>query len=442
MSLRTFPLASIRIPEHRQRKKFDEASISELAASILTHGLLHPPVVRIEVSDRAATPVLVAGYRRWKAIQSISNRGLVFSFGTSRYDASSGIPVLLLSEAPLEELQAREIELDENIRRVDLSWQERVEAIAELEALRKAQAQANGLASPGQRGIAAEAGITQSYLSKASIIAAHLSDPNIARQATIPDAYKAVLRKTENEFLARLRPSAAAAKHELILGDCLSALSEGRFINKFDCIITDPPYGVDAASWKGTSGRLAHVYEDSPTEFFNTMNQFASLSYKITKAQAHLFLFYDFRHHEFLVDILSSASWFVWRRPIIWHKPGSGIATYPDHTPRNSYETILFCIKGEKRLLDQFPDVLSYPSPTEKQHAAEKPAELYSFLLRKTCIPGSFVCDPFAGSGTIFPASASAGCIATGIERDEAIHRTAQGKLHSITDAKKGEFVL
>ena len=49
-------------------------------------------------------------------------------------------------------------------------------------------------------------------------------------------------------------------------------------------------------------------------------------------------------------------------------------------------------------------------------HGAQKPVALYIDLLKRSVKPGDVVFDPFAGSGTIFPAAHQAKVKAIGIE--------------------------
>jgi site-specific DNA-methyltransferase (adenine-specific) len=64
--------------------------------------------------------------------------------------------------------------------------------------------------------------------------------------------------------------------------------------------------------------------------------------------------------------------------------------------------------------------VLDYPSDENLGHAAQKPVALLEDLLRRSALPGNVVCDPFCGSGSIFPAAHALKCRAVGVELDPA----------------------
>ena len=124
----------ITIAEGRQRRIFDSRALAELKESIRQHGILHPPSIHVLPDGRN---VLLAGERRFRAMAELIAEGERISYGGSPFGPGL-IPVNKYSD-PLELIQAEEIELDENLKRVDLTWQERSDAVARLHKLRIAQ---------------------------------------------------------------------------------------------------------------------------------------------------------------------------------------------------------------------------------------------------------------------------------------------------------------
>ena len=122
-------IGAIKILPDRQRRNFSADALHELTESIRERGLFHPIVLRIVGDDY----VLVSGERRLRAMTDIYDLG-----GSFKHDGEaireSFIPYTLLNE--LDELAIEEAELEENIRRADLTWQERAAAHARLSALR------------------------------------------------------------------------------------------------------------------------------------------------------------------------------------------------------------------------------------------------------------------------------------------------------------------
>jgi ParB family chromosome partitioning protein len=66
-ALRDLPVAQVRPNPFQPRTHFDEGALAELAASIEASGLLQPVVVR----SRDGTYELIAGERRWRAVQRL-----------------------------------------------------------------------------------------------------------------------------------------------------------------------------------------------------------------------------------------------------------------------------------------------------------------------------------------------------------------------------------
>jgi site-specific DNA-methyltransferase (adenine-specific) len=77
---------------------------------------------------------------------------------------------------------------------------------------------------------------------------------------------------------------------------------------------------------------------------------------------------------------------------------------------------LLYAVRGDRPVTKLAPDVLTYPTDPNLNWAAQKPVALYQDLLVRSCRPGDSVLDPFAGSGTIFPAAHPLKIRATGIE--------------------------
>jgi ParB family chromosome partitioning protein len=108
--LAQLPLEAIERNPRQPRKRFDEARLAELAASIQAHGVVEPILVRRE----GAKYRIVAGERRWRAAQRAGLRE---------------IPAIIRETSDRE---AFEIALVENIQRADLNAIEEAEAYQAL----------------------------------------------------------------------------------------------------------------------------------------------------------------------------------------------------------------------------------------------------------------------------------------------------------------------
>ena len=98
--------------KYQPRKKFDEASLNELSASIKSRGIIQPIIVRISNGD--AKYEIIAGERRWIAAQ---NAGL------------HEVPIVVIDA---DDKKALEFGIVENVQRHDLNAIEEAEGYKRL----------------------------------------------------------------------------------------------------------------------------------------------------------------------------------------------------------------------------------------------------------------------------------------------------------------------
>lgn len=436
--MKFIPVDQIKILPDRQRREFDEAALRELIDSIQARGLYHPIVLRLQGDSY----VLVSGERRLRAVSDIYSLGGTFNFDSCLVPAGC-IPYSSLAE--LSDLDAEEAELEENIRRVNLTWQERAAVTAKLSALRAKQAAAAGRPAPGPRELALEIKDADTESNKEDtrrelIVGRNLHRPSIKAAKTVDEAFK-ILKKEEaterNRALAEtIGRSFTAEAHTALNLDALPWLVECPS-ESFDVILSDPPYGMGADEF-GDSGGLAagaHTYADSQEVFDRIMQVFIPHSFRIAKPEAHLYLFCDFDKFPKLRTSLMVAGWRVFRTPLLWHKPNGMRAPWPYNGPQRRYECILYAMKGMRKVTCLRGDVLEYRPDENLGHAAQKPVELFVDLLSRSVLPGNTILDPFCGSGPIFPAAHSMKCRATGIELDGASYSLAVKRIEALKHA-------
>lgn len=425
----------ILIPESRQRKEMKPEHVVDLATSIARNGILHPIIVR---ENAAGQLLLVAGECRYKAIDTLWNMGEALRFG-GEFFPEGELPVSFLGE--MDPIDAYEAELEENVRRLDISWQERADATARLLALRQAQAARKGLPSPTVHQISEEirgtSGGATEKTRKELLVSKHLHDPEVAKAKTVDEAFKVLKRKEELKRSAELAQEVGKTftsdVHQLLQGDCLEKMkliADG----SFDVILTDPPYGIDAQDFNN-SGKLVsgtHFYDDSYETWKISMSYATKQMWRIAKPQAHAYLFCDVDRFHDLKIYMEQWGWKVFRTPLIWINPTAMRAPWPEHGPQRKWQMILYAIKGDRRALKLAPDVLTFPSDENLNHHAQKPVALYQELLSRSCYPGDSCIDPFCGSGPIFPAAHTLKLRATGIELDESAAGIAAKRIQEL----------
>ncbi len=420
--MKTDSISNIKI-EARQRSSFSQEGIEKLEDSIERLGLLHPIVCKPDMT-------LVAGRRRLEAIKNLHERNIDF--------ICDGIPIArrmvpYVSTRDFSEVEAQEAEFEENAIRESLSWQDEVNALASLHVLRTEM-------YPGQTKLKTAEEVsrhsgqsvihTRDKISRATIIAPHLSDPEVMKARDDKEAFAIVAKKLKAVFTAQLREhyevDEIVSEHRLILGDFKVELIGME--NSFRCIIADPPYGMAAESF-GDAARLRHTYQDTLETALDVITE----SFGAASDKCHLFLFCDIEHFVHLRTHASDIGWKPQRTPLTWFKGSTGYAPEGYLSFRRTTEWLLYARKGDWPLQGLFNDLIEVPNLKDKVHAAEKPSTLYEKLLSYSCLIGDKILDPCCGSGPIFAAAAKLGLEATGIEEDGETWEIAQERLREVT---------
>ena len=400
------------VVENRQRKKFDDKSLAQLSESIQTKGLLHPPVLR------ADGKTLLAGERRLRAIQMLYDLDIPLTFQGQKVPPGQ-VPVVISNE--MTEDNYVEAELEENICREDLTWQEYADAVKSLHDLRLKQKGGKHTLKETIKELKDLTGRphAKEKVSAALVLADAKEQYEEVRKAkSVPEAMKVLKKIKEQEKRLELAEKLDISQsiHILHNSDFRENLPAD---NSIDIILTDPPYGIEANSF-GSMADATHDYEDSPEYFEKIMEDFVHLSFQKTKPQAHLYTFCDISNFFSLKEKFEGAGWNVWPRPLIWDKGNQGMLPRPDHGPRYTYECILYAIKGEKPVIFEAQhDVILIPGLQRPRFGAEKPVLLYYEILRRSATAGDFIWDPFAGTGPIFPAASELKCKVFATEKDE-----------------------
>lgn len=432
--IRLIPRNQLEIGENRQRREFDPVKIGELASSIELNGLLQPIVVR---PNPAGGWLLVAGERRLRALESL------FLLGSSYRCGDQLVPPEVLAVLPLADLDtlaAEEAELHENLLRVNLTWQEEAAAVARLRELRTAAvgAPVTALELGAELLPDLAPGSAEQIVRQNLIAARSLSDPDVAKAKSLREANKIIRQKDEAKrnatIAAGLGRESSRGRMVLIQDDCLKWMTATEA--RFDVILSDPPYGMGAESFGDADGKVtaAHTYDDSQDAFVALMEEFIPLTFQVAKDQAHLYLCCDIDGFHILRGLAEWAGWWVHRTPIVIYKTDGNRVPWPHHGPQRKWELCLYAVKGKKPTLRVAPDVIETRGDENLGHGAQKPVALYTELLSRSARPGDSVLDPFAGTGTIFPAAHAAHLYATGVEREPTYAGIAARRIQELPE--------
>lgn len=232
--------------------------------------------------------------------------------------------------------------------------------------------------------------------------------------------------------------------HQIWHGDAIE-LSKKFKPGRVDCVITDPPFGINNLSKSsvteaGKSYARKIANDDSPEK---AIEIFDSVMDSLLPATADDCDMYIFTASEVLRKWLGVAEdlsrhGFVFREMLIWDKgmPGQGDL----NSWGRGYEVILFLKKGRKeRQAKRTNAVIAQPPlrPTRLIHPHEKPEPLLERLIKFSTEPGDFIVDPFGGSGSLVRAARNVGRSAVAIELDDRNYADSLRKL----EENQGLFV-
>lgn len=421
----------------RQRSVITTSALNDLKESILSKGLLHPPVVWHDAETQ--TYVLSCGERRLRALEALTKEGKVFK--------CDGVPVPkdYIPITEVTELSAADLletELEENILREELVWQDRVQALAAIHAQRLSE-NPTQTRTDTARELAGKSGTTTERgaryaLTQALIISEKLDDPKIQKARNAKEAQALILKAEEEALrstLAKRRIATTGADHGIKIrhGDLftiLPALDEG----SVDLVLSDPPYGIGAGS-AGFRGRAVHHhnYTDDPETAIRVAQTILAEGFRICKSRGNLFLFCDVKRWTEFRTMASRMGWEVFPRPIIWQKSESeGLAPWGRQGFRCTYDAILYGTKGGRGLITSPIDILNVKRVPRnlRLHAAEKPVDLLRLLIECSTLAGDFVLDPCCGSGSTLVAAKECGRRGLGIELDEDSYHTAMANVY------------
>lgn len=411
--------------EGRQRR--DLVAIDELADSIKRLGLIHPLVITRDHQ-------LVAGERRLTALRALG---------------WTQVPAQYTDEIEPDRLRA--IELEENIKRKDITWQDQVRAVQEYHGLRAGQ-------SPGwtQNDTADAIGLSRSQTQAMLYVGEELAKGNrmIAEAPKFSTAEGIVRRAREREdaqVLNNLRESIGVHQDdedrppESILNVDFTKWLDTHIAPRFNFIHCDFPYGVGADAFN-QGGAAAHGgYIDTKETWEALMDALAVATNKICTPSCHLMFWFamrkgDTRLYEPTARALERMGWDINPQPLIWMKTdGAGIIPDPERGPRQIYETCFLGSRGDRKIVRASSN--AYGAPTVRdRHMSEKPEPMLRYFFGMLVDENTVMLDPTCGSGSALRAAESLGAkYVLGLEIDREFSERAKEALSRARTLKAAE---
>lgn len=407
-----------------RQRELDRNHISTLRESILSKGILHPPVV---IKEGPAYK-LVAGAHRLEAMRMCGERQEIFS-----YDGMPLVPgmVPVTNVWDLSPADLLETELEENIIRLDIPWQDRARALSAIHELRQKENPSQSFQDTAKELSIKDPSIAPRTLRRevrnATILAANLHRPSVAKARNATEALGILMKeeeaKVEAEMIHRRQQvaNAAPAMCSVQQGDMRKILPMLP-AESFDCIIADLPYGIDANSG-GFRQRTVehHNYDDSPENAKLLLQTVLVEGFRVAKLRSNLFIFGDVDLFAYFKTAAQSMGWKPWRTPIVWQKSESeGLAPWGREGFRRTYELIFWATKGQRGLLLSPTDIITIKrvARAERRYGPEKPIALLERLIECSTMPGDTILDPCCGAGSTLAAARRLKRKALGIELD------------------------
>ncbi|HSG63292.1 MAG TPA: site-specific DNA-methyltransferase [Pseudomonadales bacterium] len=195
-------------------------------------------------------------------------------------------------------------------------------------------------------------------------------------------------------------------EHRLACGDCTDADTVARLMDgeKIDCIVTDPPYGVDYDG--GTTVREKLSGDGSADLYLPALSTWKSYC----NHHVALYLWYadgDQVIAQAVAQAVAQAGWQV-RRNLIWNKNQAQYGALSQQY-KQKHEPFLYChIKGKSPYWGgDGTEVTVWDvnrHSVNEFHPTQKPPALFERAINNSSRKNNIVFDGFAGSGTTFVA--------------------------------------
>ena len=443
------PKSIVVVRDYRQRRSL---KVDDLVVSIKTIGIINPIIVAIGADNKIR---LIAGERR---LQAALDLGL------------TEVPVRYFND--LSPIDRQIVELEENVKRQDLPWQDLAKAYERIHELYREKDPAWKIEQTANA-----VGISSlSYLTRALHVAANLSSGKLESATGIDNAYNILShlaeRKAEaivselitgagkifsdNEVQSASSPEAATgapvggggplpppgstASHEQVPvaapKDPVLCADFTQWIKsysgkKFNLIHCDFPYG----NYKGDDSAAAQsktesedFYDNTEDVYWNLLKALTDDLDKIMSYTAHMVFWFNMNFYGETKRRLEATGLTVHEHPLIWFKSdGRGVVPGNAVThPRRVYDTAFLCVRGNRLFANPGSNGYAAPTVQNKIHPSQKPEPMLRHFLSMLIDETTTFLDPTCGSAASLRAAEDLGAASVlGLELDAAHARAA-----------------
>jgi len=465
------------------RKYIDE----ELCPSIQDYGLIQPIVVKkhdppLEADSALYHYELIAGWCRLQSCKALGFTHVPYAFRES-----------------LRPDQLLELELEENLRRKDFTWQEVVMGIYTTHRSKQIAASLDR-ETWGQKQTGKLIKKSTGYVNTALKVAEQIIAGNeeIIKANSITDAFKLIYSQKEDAVMKSLAskvggtPSPKAKTSTPSMGpvrgesgislssaavsptvsipesvrgsipqqldtDLTFDLSEMLYHSdnklwfdeqpdrSIDFIYTDIPYGIDMDNLDFNAAdldRVAHTHDVE--ENVEQMRPFLQNCFRVLKDSSYLVFWYDLAHHEKLLAWGKEAGFSIQPYPIVWCKehPCRNRAGGKWWTKAVEYAMVMSKGTSTLRAAQTRNWYLADGSAERKmqRNPFSKPFEISRKIIDAIATPGMVMADPYAGAGSLIRAGMNCGLRVKGVEKDDKMfHELVEQARNTLNAMTKGK---
>ncbi len=446
----TIPFANIIVHrENRQRRELP--AIQELSESIRANGLINPLTVNKDNE-------LICGERRYEAIKLLN-----------------WLEVDVHYFEDLDAIEQFVIELQENLKRNALTWQESVRAVLKIhkanmtdqtcwtaadtaELLTMSRTQVNKQLQLGkelEKGapeLETETSMHSAFNKfqrtskrKADAELEMLSDIVLGDEVDLEKLVDEedcsvscsgeiaqVQHNTDKILKEKIKPLKQQVKFE-----CRDAIEFMKTYKgkKFNVLHCDFPYGINHDKSEMGGAEKFGSYMDTREIYLELLSTLLENVHKLLYPEAHIMLWLSMELYEDTLKAFASYpchDFTVYKTPLVWLKScNTGIVKDPKRTPRNVTEFCLYINRGGKEIITNVANAYAAPSnKNNRLHQSEKPEPMLKHFFRMFIDEYTDILDPTCGAGSSIRAAHAMGAKrAIGLDLDENYIEIAQQAL-------------
>lgn len=391
-------ISSVTIPSDRQRKTFHEDEIKGLAQSFKSIGQLQPIVIRQDNT-------LVCGEKRIRAAKLLNWSNIEAVYFESLDPAAQELA-----------------ELDENVRRSNLSWQETASAYTKLHELLKSR-DSDWTIEKTANYVGLDFSQITKYITAQRM---RLNHPDKVEHCTSLSQVLGVAERMRNRAVEKelskapvvqsvealfsepaipasqpqLPPKEISVSDRIICTDFhqWAASFSGEPFNFLHC---DFPYGINHQKSEQGGAQDWGAYEDTPEIYWSLCETLRANWDRLVAPSAHIMFWFSLNFYQPTIEFFQSLGKDVSINPfpLIWAKSdGSGILPDPRRGPRRTYETAFIISRGDRFVVKSVANHYAAPT-TKKVHISEKPQPVLRHFFKLFVDENSTVLDPTCGGG-------------------------------------------